>query len=312
MKHAIIDIGSNSMRLSLYEINNQNFKVLFREKFMAGLAGYVDKDGNLSLDGIECAINGLLDFKVILESLNVDGVSVFATASLRNINNTAEAVRLIRAATGFDIEIISGDEEALLGYIGAMQELNITEGAFMDVGGASTEIVTFDNATPVHYASFKVGSLMLFREYVKKILPGEGALKKMCKAITTEIDKTAVMPFDERDTLIAVGGTARAVLKLGKKYYNLPDETISLTANQLNDLATLFYSGEKEATDLILKLESDRIHTIIPGIMILQHVLNLFKAEKIIVSKYGVREGYLWEKIMKKTENNINTPKIEN
>ena len=312
MKHAIIDIGSNSMRLSLYEVNNQSFKAFFREKFMAGLAGYVDEDGNLSLDGIECAINGLLEFKTTLESLKVDDVSVFATASLRNINNTAEAVRLIHAASGYEIEIISGEDEALLGYIGAMQELEITDGAFVDVGGASTEIVTFDNAEPVHFASFKVGSLMLFREYVKKILPGEGALKKMCKDITVEIDKTAIMPFDERETLICVGGTARAVLKLGKKYYNLPEDTSSLTAAQLNDLANLFYSGEKDATDLILKLESDRIHTIIPGIMILQHVLNLFKAEKIIVSKYGVREGYLWQKIMKKMTNNINIPKTEN
>ena len=312
MKHALIDIGSNSMRLSLYEVNNQSFKVLFREKFMAGLAGYVDEDGNLSLDGIECAINGLLEFKTTLESLKVDDVSVFATASLRNINNTAEAVRLIHAASGYEIEIISGEDEALLGYKGAMQELEITDGAFVDVGGASTEIVTFNNAEPVHFASFKVGSLMLFREYVKKILPGEGALKKMCKDITVEIDKTAIMPFDERETLICVGGTARAVLKLGKKYYNLPEDTSSLTAAQLNELANLFYSGEKEATDLILKLESDRIHTIVPGIMILQHVLNLFKAEKIIVSKYGVREGYLWQKIMKKITNNINIPKTEN
>ena len=77
MKHAIIDIGSNSMRLSLYEVNEENFKVLFREKYMAGLAGYIDKDGNLSLDGIECAINGLLEFKAALESLNLCH-SVFA------------------------------------------------------------------------------------------------------------------------------------------------------------------------------------------------------------------------------------------
>ncbi len=312
MKHAIIDIGSNSMRLSLYEVNEGNFKVLFREKYMAGLAGYVDKDGNLSLDGIECAINGLLEFKAALESLNIADVSVFATASLRNINNTAEAVRLIHAASGYEIEVISGEEEALLGYSGAMQELSITDGAFMDVGGASTEIVTFDAGEPIHFASFEVGSLKLYQEYVKKILPGEGALKKMCKAITGGIEKKDVMPFDERRQLVCVGGSARAVLKLGKKYYHLPDDTNTLSSKQLNDLATLLYSGEKEATDLILKLTSDRVHTIVPGIMILQHVMNLFKAEEIIISKYGVREGYLWQKIMKKTKNNTITPKIEN
>ena len=124
-----------------------------------------------------------------------------------------------------------------------------------------------------------------------------------------KLDVDVLIGTDGRD---CVGGSARAVLKLGKKYYHLPDDTNTLSSKQLNDLATLLYSGEKEATDLILKLTSDRVHTIVPGIMILQHVMNLFKAEEIIISKYGVREGYLWQKIMKKTKNNTITPKIEN
>ena len=99
MKQAVIDIGSNSIRLTLYETEGQSFRILFREKFMAGLAGYVE-EGKLSNEGIECACEGLLNFRSILQTLEIDHISVFATASLRNIFNTKQALSVIRANTG--------------------------------------------------------------------------------------------------------------------------------------------------------------------------------------------------------------------
>lgn len=167
MKQAIIDIGSNSIRLTLYETENQSFRILFREKIMAGLAGYVE-NGKLSAEGIECACAGLLTFRSILQTLEIGRVSVFATASLRNISNTEQALSVIRAATGYPVEVVSGEDEALFGYAGAMRELRPTSGAFLDIGGASTEIVTFDEGKPDDFASFPIGSLSLYRRCVKK------------------------------------------------------------------------------------------------------------------------------------------------
>ena len=110
MKQAIIDIGSNSIRPTLYETENRNFKILFREKIMAGLAGYVE-DGKLSAEGIECACAGLLSFRSVLQTLEIEHISIFATASLRNISNTDQALSVIRAATGYCVEGLSGEEE---------------------------------------------------------------------------------------------------------------------------------------------------------------------------------------------------------
>ena len=104
MKQAIIDIGSNSIRLTLYETLGQNFNILFREKIMAGLAGYVE-DGKLSAEGIECACAGLLTFRGILQTLEIERIRVFATASLRNISNTEQALSVIRAATGYPVHL---------------------------------------------------------------------------------------------------------------------------------------------------------------------------------------------------------------
>ena len=214
MKQAIIDIGSNSIRLTLYEIENSSFKILFREKIMAGLAGYVE-NGALSAEGMECACAGLLTFRSILQTLHIEHISVFATASLRNISNTQQALGIIRAATGYSVEVLSGESEALLGYAGAMQELHLRSGAFLDIGGASTEIVTFDEGKPVDFASFPIGSLSLYRRCVKRILPGQGSLKRLQQEIDKNIQPGHAV-LAERPLLVGVGGTARAAFKLAQ------------------------------------------------------------------------------------------------
>ena len=307
MKQAIIDIGSNSIRLTLYETQGQEFRILFREKIMAGLAGYVE-NGKLSAEGIDCACSGLLVFRGILQTLEIDHVSVFATASLRNISNTAQALSVIRAATGYCVEVISGEEEALLGYAGAMRELHLTGGAFLDIGGASTEIVTFENGQPVDFASFPMGSLSLYRRCVKKILPGDGSLKRLRQEIAYTIDiPQGTLP--PQPLIVGVGGTSRAVLKLARNYYKMSDECRSMTAEQVYGLCDFLSSGKKEASDLILRLEAERIHTLIPGLLILRHVFHLFDAQQLVIGKYGVREGYLCQRLL---QNNTDTPRTAN
>ena len=307
MKQAVIDIGSNSIRLTLYETEGQSFRILFREKFMAGLAGYVE-EGKLSNEGIECACEGLLNFRSILQTLGIDHISVFATASLRNIFNTKQALSVIRANTGYSVEVISAEDEALFGYTGAMQELHLTGGAFLDIGGASTELVTFEGGKPVDFVSFPIGSLSLYRRCVKKILPGEGSLKRLRQEISNTID-VSEGALKSRALLVGVGGTARAALKLARHYYKMSEDCRSMTAEQLDGLCAFLCGGKKEASDLILRLEAERIHTLIPGMLILQHVFHLFRAQQLVISKYGVREGYLCQRILK---SNIATPKTGN
>ena len=297
MKQALIDIGSNSIRLTLYETEGQSFKILFREKIMAGLAGYVE-DGKLSAEGIECAAAGLLTFRSILQTLEIDRISVFATASLRNVSNTKQALSVIRAATGYSVEVLPGGEEALLGYAGAMQELRLSGGAFLDIGGASTEIVTFEDGAPVEFASYPIGSLSLYRRCVKRILPGDGSLRRLRREISRTLDRCEDAPA-ARPLVVGVGGTARAALKLAKHTCGISDDCRSMTAGQLDGLCRFLSSGKKEAAELILRLEAERIHTLVPGLLILQHVFHHFGAQQLIVSSYGVREGYLCQRILK-------------
>lgn len=297
MKQAVIDIGSNSMRLTLYETDGEKFKILFREKIMAGLAGYV-KAGSMSAQGIQRACEGLLEFRQTLELLGISGAAVFATAALRNISNTADALAEIQAATGFSVEVLSGKQEALLGYAGAMRELHFSGGVFLDVGGASTEVVTFAREQVQSSVSFAIGSLSLYRSCVKHILPGKGAQQRIQAAIAAAVDETALLAEEAHPRLIGVGGTARAVWKLCRRVYALPESCRVVTAQQLHGLSRMLREDEKTAAELILKLEPERIHTLIPGLMILEHIFRRFSAGELVVSNYGVREGYLCQKLL--------------
>ena len=98
----------------------------------------------------------------------------------------------------------------------------------------------------------------------------------------------------------SVGGSARAALKLSRTVFQLPQTCRSVTADQLDEVFALLRSDQRTATDLILKAAHERLHTLIPGLMILRHVVKTCQVNEVIVSRYGVREGYLCQKIQSK------------
>ena len=311
MNQAIIDIGSNSMHLTVYEIQETNFKILFRHKIMAGLAGYIDSNV-LTQEGIDCACNGVLELKRIIDSLQIKNVRAFATASIRNVKNTEAILKKIKKECDMDVEILTEETEALYSYLGAMQELKFFKGSFIDVGGASTEIVLFSNGVPEQSISYKIGSLNLYKSCVKKILPGSNSIARIEKRINEEIKNYKKFTYPQRDEMICVGGTARSILKIAKIYFNLPKDCQTITAEQMKILYEEMIKCDKNFINLILRQVPERIHTLIPGFLIMRQILIRFKSKKIIISNYGVREGYLCREIIEIPEKNLNTHKTEN
>lgn len=298
MKYSVIDIGSNSMRLTVYKVKNGTFKILFKDKKMAGLAGYVEK-GRISKRGIRRACDLLMEFKSTLESFDItDRVYVFATASLRNIINSDEAAARITEETGFRIDIVTGEQEAMLGYEGVMRELYISDGIFIDIGGASTEMVMFERGKTHSPRSYPMGSLKLYKDCVKHILPGKSSLERIKKAINTELKRQPIKVISPYNKLICTGGTARSVFKFARYLDIIPATSNMMLAKDLKKVGRVLTGDRKKAADIILKVDPERIHTIIPGYMILQSIADQTGANKIIVGNYGVREGYLCQKVL--------------
>lgn len=296
MKYALIDMGSNSIRLTVYDLDRENFKILFKEKVMAGLAGYVE-DGVLTQEGIDCACQSLQTFQHTLERLHIENLAVFATASLRNVENTSQAVEQIQLATGICVEVLSGEMEAECGFYGASSDVKVDDGLFVDIGGASAELALFADGKLQTAGSVPVGSLKLYRDCVKKIMPGKESRQRIEKAIRKAFENSDLKDIPRQKQIVGVGGTIRAALRLCTKLYGLPDGCRTFNRDQLESLTQYLSKNDKNAMDLILRYEPERIHTLVPGILLLRHLMDQYGAQTVTVSHYGVREGYLHQKI---------------
>ena len=129
-------------------------------------------------------------------------------------------------------------------------------------------------------------------------MPGKGSLKRIEK----EIDEAIPSDFDDfgkKEQLICTGGTARSVLKFAKFLQLVSDDEQLLSYEHLKKLKELFLGDEKKAANVILKVDPERIHTIIPGFMILYDIADRFQVEKLMICNYGVREGYLCQRILR-------------
>ncbi len=206
MIYGIADVGSNTVRLSIYKCEGGEIRLLMNRKVMAGLAGYV-RHGALTPEGIEVACQTLQGYRSLMDNLELPDLRVFATASLRNISNTEEAVGAVMAATGLRVDVLSGREEAELSFRGAIQNAGLYTGLLVDLGGGSTELVSYRNRAIQSACSLSVGSLSLFSKYVAKLHPTKEERRAIRRAVEEQLEQYVPQHGPARH-ICGVGGTA--------------------------------------------------------------------------------------------------------
>lgn len=299
MIYSVIDIGSNTIRLSVFKVKGDSVINLFSEKEQASLRSYF-KDGVLSEKGINKLIEVLKIFKAVIDNFDeIDHVYPFATATIRNSSNRNEILKKVKDEVGFDIEILSGEEEAKLAFIGASSSMDVSRGVLTDIGGGSSEVVIIDHSKVIKSTSLDIGSLSAFNDYVKGLLVSKDEKKDIDEEVKKELADNN-MYKEDHDILAAVGGSARATLKLYNNQYDLPTSNYEMEASKLNDLIKdILAMEDRDTLDLILQVKPDRIHTLVPGMIILNRIAKYFSCKKINVSQTGVREGYIYNKALK-------------
>lgn len=292
---AIIDIGSNTIRMNVYRVRNGKFRLLFSKKATAGIVSYV-QEGRLNKEGISILYSTLDSFNKVLQQLQIEHCFAFATASLRNIDNTKEVLLAVEKKTGRKVNVIEGRQEALLSFYGASLQLQEEDGVFVDIGGGSSEVVSFERKTIISACSMPIGSLNLFNLHVNGILPTQQEIDSMRKHIERELHAYV---HAQETLLFAAGGSARAIekmlLKLGQAEHK--GEAISMAALEY----LLSYLCSEKGSHLLLRNKPERIHTLIPGLLILMGVMQHCQCTILKVGRYGIREGYLM-KVTKKLQ----------
>ena len=299
MAYAVIDLGSNSIRLSVYECKDDQIYKVFSRKEVAGLAGYISK-GVLGEAGLMKAGAVIKDFKnIALRFTGLSDIHLVAAASLRNIHNRDEAVGMIARETSLSPYVLEGEEEAALSFVGASHYIGCESGLMMDIGGASTELVLVDNFKTTQLVSLPIGCLNLSVNFVKKVIPTEAESKKIRAAIK---DQLSAVGWDTHNSkspvLLGAGGTVRAALKLARGLCGAPPESQVFSAACVNDISERLRKAEDGIYMKLYQIIPERLMTISTGLAILQQVIGKFGCETISVSEFGVREGYLIERVL--------------
>ena len=305
MLQAIIDIGSNTVRMAVYRIDESGLNMLFKRKHAVGLAAYV-KDGIMSQKGIDKTVDILLEYREFLAGFGIKEITAFTTAALRGAKNGREAVEEISRRTNLPVTVISGEEEAAYDFVGASHDLKSDNGLIIDIGGASTEIIAFADGKIREKVSLDFGSLTMFKKYVEDIMPSVEEIADIKKEAAEAVKNCAALkdvpPCEE---ICGIGGTFKGALALYNAFFHEDAGNVVMNAEKLATAAMRFRRGAERAiseddTILLMQTVPDRLQTIMPGVAVALTLAEIFGGKFIRYSDSGVREGYIYSNIIVK------------
>lgn len=305
MFYALIDIGSNTVRLALYQIKDGEAEMVLKKKHALGLAACME-DGRISPAGVSGLLAALGQYRQFLDSFSITRADAFATAALRQAENREEIIRQIKEETGFDVRVLTGDDEAVYDFIGTTHGRGSGDGVLIDVGGASTEVVVFYDNVIAHKISLPLGSLSLHRQFCRDILPSTAELGEIVRAAKGIIEGEPALPRLRSREIIGIGGTMKGMAALYNQLYGQPERNYSggvpLAARRLPGMLVRFLRDRAPGEEDLVKFfraAADRLHTLLPGLAIVEAIAVHFEAETLVYSDSGVREGFIYGEILK-------------
>jgi exopolyphosphatase/guanosine-5'-triphosphate,3'-diphosphate pyrophosphatase len=298
MQYAVIDVGSNTIRLSIYNHTQDAIEQILTQKEVAGLAQYIT-DGVMEPEGIQRVIDTLKSFQSIaLKFVEPDHLRAFSAAALRSAQNRDTVVQRVSDDTGIQLELISGDEEARLDFVGVMHFNSVKEGMILDIGGASAELVRIVDGQITALTSLPVGCLSLYKRYVRKVLPSESEYKDIRKAVREQFDTLHWDEDVECPLVVGVGGTLRAMSKLAARLAMIEPGQKEVQVKTAMDILKCLRKNSLGILNAVYKTSPERIPTLIPGLVICKEAIKRFGCKAITVSAYGVREGFLIDRML--------------
>lgn len=293
---ASIDIGSNSLILLIVEFHEQskNFKVISQQYKYPRISKNINKTNIISDESIKNLIDDLFSFRKIILNNNCNTVLVKCTNAFRLAKNGNEILVSLKEIFGWNFEIISGEEEAFLSFIGTIvpEYLN-TKVTLIDIGGGSTEIISGNIDSIEFVNSFQIGIVSCFEKYVRG-----NTIKSATNEIETEIKEIIhkkKIIIDKTSKMISISGTPTTIACILSGIKDNDEkmiENFSLKLNVLKEtenlLANMTFTEIKNTFGKIVEGREDLLST---GVIILRSLMELFEINEIIVSGKGLRFG---------------------
>lgn len=288
-ERAIIDIGSNTVRLVLYGASMRAPKVLLNEKVAARLGRDITTKGKLAREAVDLAMRGMRRYALMLGDLGIADIEVVATAAVREASNSEAFLDELRDL-GFAPRILSGEEEALASAWGVIGAFPKARGMVADLGGGSLELVNVADGEPSNAKSMPIGNLRL-----PELADDHSGLKK---ALEKVLRKAEVGKID--GSLYLVGGTFRAMAVIAMQRAGTPltdPHGLSLPYDEALALAKDLANADGNALGAQPRISSMRAAMLPDASVLMLALLKQLKPKKVVISAWGLREGLLFSRL---------------
>jgi len=289
---AVIDIGSNSVRLVVYESMKRSLVTIFNEKTLCGLGREVQTTGLLAPDAVAKALTALRRFRALCRVMKVGRVHAIATAACRDASNGPEFIATAEKICGVHIEILSGQREAQLSALGVVSGVHRPDGIVGDLGGGSLELVDVQGNRVRRGVTLPLGSLALQDSSQK-------SLKRAERIVKNGLADVAQLEAGAGRTFYAVGGTWRALARIHivqsgyplhvMHGYTIPAADALDFARRLRRLAAANILADIEV------VADARRPLLVYAALVLEHIIRVARPQTVVFSTFGVREGLLYE-----------------
>lgn len=296
---AAIDVGTNSTRLLVAESNVGGFRPLDRRMTITRLGQGVDRTRVLAPEALERTLATIADYAAACGEYGVETLRVTGTSAVRDARNRDEFFKGVAVLTGAEPELLSGDTEARMTFLGAISDLPWEGPALVvDIGGGSTELI-YGQGVPERLVSMDIGCVRMFEKHLLSDPPSDddlSALRADARAELVLAAKDLGVPAGTRAVGVAGTLTQLATLKAGVPVYD-PDVNhhAVLSHGDVRNLARRLGSLPYEQRKRVKGLEPGRVDVIVPGAEILIQVMEVFDLAEILVSEKDILDGLVLE-----------------
>ena len=293
---AVIDCGTNSIRLLIAETSGSTIKELIRTMEIVRLGQGVDENKAFHPDAINRTLLAVKSFKEIIDKNKVDRIRFCATSATRDAMNRNLFIDGVRDILNVQVEVIPGEEEAALSFTGATYQLDQGTGPFLvvDIGGGSTEFVYGDKKV-MSAKSVNIGCVRMSERHLTSQPPTMDQIASAIVDIDIAITQAAVsVPINSAKSLIAVAGTATTVAAAALNLSKYDRDAIHLSkisADKVHKVAQMFQSMSKSEISALPYMHEGRVDVITAGSLVLSRVMAATGAAEFVASESDILDG---------------------
>ncbi|MEO8409080.1 MAG: Ppx/GppA family phosphatase, partial [Propionivibrio sp.] len=293
--YGVIDVGSNSLRLVVYDDLSRAPFPRFNEKSMVALGAGLDAEGNFTADAIDRALHAVVRLTAIAKAMQVERIDVLATEATRRAGNGADLIRAIRDKSGLKTRVLSGQEEATYTAFGVISGFFQPKGLVGDIGGGSLEVAeVIGDRVGERMSSMPLGALPVGR----MLENGVDSAKKEIDAML----ENSLPPLLTEPVFYAVGGGWRALARIHIAMTGAPISVVhgyDVAADEIRSLAKKIARMTPSEVAELPDAPSRRIKTLPAAALVMWRVLRNLKPERVVFSACGLREGWLYCQLTK-------------